>query len=84
VTIEEYPEDEEADGSFEVAYCTMSKQEADDIQWLWQQVEKFRHSYSDKDPSEIALNRLKEKYHIITWSGVDLQVHEMELHGYKK
>jgi hypothetical protein len=83
VYLEEY--DEEGSGLIdccEVVYVTMSASEKQNIEKLWDEVQGHRHASNCM--STQALDELKQKYGIITWSGAELRIAEKELHGYKK
>lgn len=79
VTLTGYGDDE----GFEVVYATLDKAKTDDILRLWDIVQKFQHKFygsnPERNPMCIALEELQAKYHIITWSGKDLRVEELDL-----
>jgi len=79
VTLTGYGDDE----GFEVVYATLDKAKTDDILRLWDIVQNNQHkcygNKPEKNPMCIALKELQDKYHIITWSGRDLKVEELDL-----
>jgi hypothetical protein len=84
VLIMEYPEEGEGGyDSVSIVYVTQDKVKIQDIERLWDIIEKNRHNsnwkHPEKDKSNMALNELKKKYGIITWSGVELRVEEEDL-----
>ena len=64
--------------SAHIEFTTLDKRKADDIQRLWNIVQKEQHTFQSKK-MEKALKELEHKYGIITWSGEELRVEEREL-----
>jgi hypothetical protein len=78
VTLEGYGDDQ----GYEVVFATLDKKKTDDIERLWKIVKDNWLSFyrkPEENPMNIALGELKKKYHIITWSGRELRVKDLEL-----
>lgn len=84
VLLLEYPD--EGNGAYdsvEVVYTTLDADKAKDIETLWETVKKERYKIyyipPRRNKMEQALQTLKDKYGINTWTGAELRVEEKEL-----